>query len=423
MAAIAFISLAVIAPARGSISSFSDGRAFTDFYGRGDIAHATAMQGRRVLMAGHAKPRAVDARAAVSRLTPRGRLDRSFGRRGRVVLERWTTCCGRRGGVRAVHPMPKGRLLLAGGGLHMTAALLRADGVPVGRFGTGGIRKLRAVPGIATAEDAARLPNGKLLLAGHSHAADGSFEVLVLARLHRDGRLDRQFGTGGTVMTAFGEDLSARAYALAAQPDGKLVVAGEVESNWFVARFRPDGSPDPSFGGGDGFQPSGPILTGSAFDVALQPNGRILAAGQNLDGPGSAFGLARYLPNGTADPSFGGGDGAVRTVFIPNEGEPQDVAVDVGRSRDGRILVGGTASLGFRGGPPSRFALAIYLRNGRLDRGTFGDGMVMRHPRDPRYGSEANALAIRRRHATLVGESFRRSSHEDFTAVRFQLSD
>ena len=123
------------------------------------------------------------------------------------------------------------------------------------------------------------------------------------------GDLDPSFGVGGKVTTAFIMTLSDSRVALALQPDGKLVAAGESDRDFGLARYLSDGSLDGTFGVG------GRVVTdfGSGhFDrvaaAVVQPDGKLVAAGMALGNPaGSDFGLARYLPNGSLDATFGVG--------------------------------------------------------------------------------------------------------------------
>jgi uncharacterized delta-60 repeat protein len=127
-------------------------------------------------------------------------------------------------------------------------------------------------------------------------------------------------------------------FAMVVQPNGKIVVAGgsgrvggEASGPEFgaVVRYKRDGGLDRSFGGGDGIallQQLKPLTA-----VALQPDGKILVTAP-LGGEG---GLARLLPNGRLDPSFGAGGvlyaGASTSWF------PTSVAVGGDRT----IFVGG----------------------------------------------------------------------------------
>src|SRR5205085_5791618 len=150
-----------------------------------------------------------------------------------------------------------------------------------------------------------------------------------------DGRLDASFGSGGTMESPLSE-----ARAVAIQPNGRIVVAGATSQNRFgVARYLPDGSVDTSFGGGDGealvwFKAPPTGCFGGFNDVVLQPDARILATGVAC----GEVGVARFLPDGTPDPSFGQ-NGTVRTPVSKKGGRAEANAITL--QADGRIVVAG----------------------------------------------------------------------------------
>ena len=135
------------------------------------------------------------------------------------------------------------------------------------------------------------------------------------------GNLDPSFGNGG-IVAATAEGMGG----IAVQPDGKIVVAGTSNSEEFrLARYLPDGSSDPSFGDGGSVETQvGEWAFATA--IALQPDGKIVVAGssyQGGDGPPlirEEFTLARYNPDGSLDTSFGN-DGITNTV-IPEQQSP-----------------------------------------------------------------------------------------------------
>ena len=191
--------------------------------------------------------------------------------------------------------------------------------------------------------------------------------------------LDPSFGGDGKVSTPSGS-----AEAVAVQPDGAIVTAGNdsLGLDFQLMRHQPDGDLDPSFGGGDGIVttsfggPLGaPLSRDEAFDVALQPDGKILVAGSaQLTGTSLDFVVARYNPDGSPDTGFGGGDGFVTTDF----GSGADVANGVAVQPDGRIVLAGHAGvprgpgLGF----DNDFAVARYEPDGDLDLSFSSDGRV-----------------------------------------------
>src|SRR5262245_16776323 len=168
--------------------------------------------------------------------------------------------------------------------------------------------------------------DGKLVVVGTTYINnDFSGEDFAVARYNPDGTLDKTFGIGGKVQTDF-PGLAAVASSVVVQPDGKIVVAGGAfplftfAGDFKVARYNPDGLLDTSFGD------NGIVTTtfpeGSyAFDVALQSDGKIIAAGTVFVdfNPGESsdtdFALARYNPDGTPDATFGN-DGQISTDFF-----------------------------------------------------------------------------------------------------------
>jgi len=107
------------------------------------------------------------------------------------------------------------------------------------------------------------------------------------------GPLDPSFGGDGIVTTTIGS--YAEANGVAIQPNGKIVVAGYASSNFALARYNSNGTLDLTFGTGGVVTTTFPDGTSVANGVALQSDGRIVAAGYAVDGSGDwALGLARY---------------------------------------------------------------------------------------------------------------------------------
>ena len=146
------------------------------------------------------------------------------------------------------------------------------------------------------------------------------------------GLLDPTFGQGGKVLTTFPASTSAVAGAVAFQADDKIVVAGSSGGDFALARYNADGSLDSSFGSG-GFVTTDFGNVDTATDVTVQPGGKILAVG-NSTAPDLVFetAIARYLPSGQLDVSFGNGGKVVLGGKL---------AGHVALYPDGRILVEG----------------------------------------------------------------------------------
>ena len=212
--------------------------------------------------------------------------------------------------------------------------------------------------------------DGKLVVVGTTYQDnDFSNEDFAVARYNPDGTLDKTFGAGGKVQTDF-PGLAAVASSVVIQPDGKIVVAGGAFplftflGDFKVVRYNSNGSLDTSFG--DGGIVTTTFPEGSyAFDVALQPDGKIIAAGTVFVdfNPGESsdtdFALARYNPDGTPDGTFGTG-GQVTTDFVGNEDDAFSVLIQP----DGKIVAVGSAN------DPVKFydfAAVRYLSNGAID--------------------------------------------------------
>jgi uncharacterized delta-60 repeat protein len=170
-------------------------------------------------------------------------------------------------------------------------------------------------PWKVSAATAASVLSGLLILAAGANAADGDFETAFN-------------GTGKLIGTFGGAPIDTdEIWAEAVQPDGKLVVAGDLNANGMVARLNPNGSFDSSFGGGDGIAEfssgshSGPEIPRA---IAIQPDGKIVVVGDVLLASTNPFVVARYDSLGNLDPSFDGpgtpGNGIFRILHGTNDG-------------------------------------------------------------------------------------------------------
>lgn len=216
-----------------------------------------------------------------------------------------------------------------------------------------------------------RQSDGRIVVAGYTGVFD-----FALARYTADGALDTTFGSGGIVITHI--NLVDYAYALAIDAADRIVVAGTTFPNgtlpgedFLIARYTADGRPDTTFNGGDAANTTGRVRTDfgandRALAVAVQPDGRIVAAGYG--GRIADFALVRYLDDGRLDTSFGtAGTGLVTTVI-----KVTDHAAAMRLQPTGEIVLGGytTTSTGHD------FALARYTAAGVLDT-SFGNGGIV----------------------------------------------
>jgi uncharacterized delta-60 repeat protein len=179
--------------------------------------------------------------------------------------------------------------------------------------------------------------------------------------------LDASFGTGGKVTTDFA-GLDDGANSVAVQLNGKIVAAGDAStgdgSDFALARYNRDGTLDASFGTGGKVTTDFADSDDFATSVTILLTGKIVAAGSAFTGAVSDFALARYNGDGTLDASFGTG-GKVTTDFAGSDDFANSVAVQL----NGKIVVAGNTSAG----TGSDFALARYNSDGTLDT-SFGTG-------------------------------------------------
>ena len=232
-------------------------------------------------------------------------LDTTFGSNGHVTTPG-------NGDGRAVLIQPDGHIIVVGrravgnqGDLQFGAAGYDAAGNLDSGFGTNGIATTD-LPGFADeANDAAMFPDGGFVTVGQADPAGLANIDFGLVRYTPDGHLDPTFGTGGVVTSDLtGHDDSANAVVV--QPDGKIVVAGIAQtapgnSDLGLARYNPDGTLDSSFGHGGIVTTDLGTFDDSIADIALQPDGKIVAVGAVFE----SAALARYLPDGRLDPTFG----------------------------------------------------------------------------------------------------------------------
>ena len=294
-----------------------------------------------------------------------GTLDASFGTSGKA-----TTDFGIPAAARTLAVQADGNILVAGvavvnGGTDFALAHYDSSGTLDTSFGTGGkVTTAFDFPGnFDRVFTVVPQPDGKFVAVGST--VMNPFANFALARFNANGTLDASFGTGGIVTTGFG--VSAEATSAAVQADGKIVAAGfanlDGAHDFALVRYNSNGTLDASFGTGGkvttAFLSQG-FSEAQANSVAVQPDGRIVAAGNAMVGGAFDFALARYNSNGTLDASFGTG-GRVTTDFAGANDQAESVAVQP----DGRIIAAGAAGLFINRG--FDFALARYNSNGTLD--------------------------------------------------------
>jgi uncharacterized delta-60 repeat protein len=214
--------------------------------------------------------------------------------------------------------------------------------------------------------------NGKIVSAGGNQTSCN----VSIGRFNVDGSIDTSFGTNGfvfnSICSVFSAGNSYYSLDMVIQPDDKIVIMGLIQNNsgnaYWVARLLPDGALDPSFSA-DGYRD---LSFGTIQDrgqcINLQADGKILLGGTSGN-TGEFFTVARLLPNGDLDPSFGS-NGVVQTAFSTSQSFANCIAVQ----QDGKIILGGYTI----NAPFARdFAMIRYLADGTIDSSFGVNGKVV----------------------------------------------
>ena len=144
--------------------------------------------------------------------------------------------------------------------------------------------------------------------------------------------------------TSFGAS-DDNVHSIALQPDGKIVVAGECRSggsaDFCPARYQRDGALDPSFNGTGKLKSaiSGDDVAASA--LALQPDGKIVVAGLVPQTVATTTLSVRISQSGVLDTSFGSAGTTITPV-----GTSQDTVEPLAFNPDGKIVVAGACNNG-----------------------------------------------------------------------------
>jgi uncharacterized delta-60 repeat protein len=206
--------------------------------------------------------------------------------------------------------------------------------------------------------------DGKIVVGGYSNTTDQqgfAVTAMLTIRYNSDGSLDSSYGTTGKTLTAYENHYYSGGVTLQIQPDGKIIQSVNrlyqdvsLDGDICLIRYNPNGTFDSSFGSG-GFAvavtpPDHEIIA----DTALLPDGKILVVSSRADGTT----LTRFNNDGSLDNAFG------TSGFVVNSGVAN---VDQGGALrvqpDGKILVGGSASVG----GVENFAVTRYNADGSLD--------------------------------------------------------
>ena len=299
-----------------------------------DATDVAVMPDGKLAITGYYEPAGddTDQRTYVARLTSAGEPDPTFAGDGFATADElpgvpsddWPD---------AVAVARDGKLLVAGARNDgMYVARLNADGHLDASFSTDGIADA-IIPGyrartsalVATAAGGAVIAGAEKTTSGPLHQYYG------VARVDADGRLDPTFGTAGA--TVIQAEVADEPPAMDVTADGKVLLAAEGHvatptpcNTAATIRLTSSGSLDPTFGDGGFIQPCNPPgISTPAFAVAARPDGTVVVGGGIVDIP--AF--WQYKINGELDLAFGTdgvaavpGQGYVRDLLVQPDGKP-----------------------------------------------------------------------------------------------------
>jgi uncharacterized delta-60 repeat protein len=322
--------------ANGTVdNSFNaDGKALNEFAGYDAYAYSIAVQSDGKILMGGSVDFIGNDQFAVMRLTANGDPDNSFDGDGKLILNV-------QGLVEKIIIQPDGKILLAGtSNSKATLVRLNSDGTLDNAFGLNGIVAIN-ITEFSQGTSVALQSDGKIVFAG-GEASSGRSQVFV-ARYNADGSPDNTFDGDG-LLTPNLNSTTSLGQSLVIQPDGKIVIGGYAGSapgstsfDFLFVRFNSDGSFDNSFGtqgivkidyGNNNYD--------NLFDIALQPDGKIIGGGTTRTGA-EDYAVVRILADGTPDASFNGNG----RILLPITQNFNEVVRELALQPDGKILVTG----------------------------------------------------------------------------------
>lgn len=301
---------------------------------------------------------AVMALMLVQAFAAPGELDTTFGGTGIVKTDAGEYHEGGQGMV-----LQRDGKIVQVGDEGFTVIRLLPDGTLDTSFGGTGI--VRISRGNHYAYAVALQNDGRIVVAGVDH------DSISVARFLPDGTLDAAFGTPHPDYTGVGfttvpaADSFPRVVDCAIQSDGKIVVAGTDDDNFFAMRFHTTGTLDTTFSG-DGKVSTDLGGTDYAYAMALQPDNRILVAGSRGLATVTTLAVLRYNTDGSLDTTWNGTGQVFTPVLLHSEANSVQVLPD------GKVLVGGYTVVSARAG--GDFAVIRYHSDGSLDTSFNGTG-------------------------------------------------
>ncbi len=379
----------------------SDGKMLYNFDDKATEGRCIALKNDgKILVASNYIPKSGYTDVVIMQCESNGKLDSSFGENGLVFLHVDVLNL-----ISALKVQQDGKILISGNvrksqfdQKRSFLSRINTDGSFDHSFGDTGI-VITNYPNTTNNKAMVIRPNGKIITGA---TGNGNFNhpVYLIQTYNANGSIDESFGENGNAQYIFGEGISGfwntEMYAIALQPDGKIVCTGtsggDNEIAMALCRFNENGTVDENFG-----ENGGTIIPyygePENRDITVQPDGKIITVGdvqEFITEPGKLL-LTRILENGNLDPSFGN-NGISETVIDSIDGQ---VGQTVHLVSDNKILVTGTA------GPGTHIYLARFN----------GDNVLAANFKDVKATQENNAI-------TITWQTLNESGTKSFTVER-----
>jgi uncharacterized delta-60 repeat protein len=338
---------------------------------------------------------------AVVRLNANGTPDNGFGTGGLVGIPFDTNFNEM---AVAVVIQADGKIVVAGSvqlgsaGWDFGIVRLNTNGTTDGTYNGGKVKVgVNTSGGDDFVFDMALQADGKVVITGTTRPTPN--KDIAVVRMATNGALDFR------LTIASGGGLEDEGLAIAVQPDQHIVVAGSIAGDFVVLRLTPTVGLDASFGtGGIALTPIG-TQNDRATSVAIQGDGKIVAAGTANSGSFDEFAFARYTTAGQPDPTFDGDGKVSYDVRASNS----DILSSVLIQSDGKIIGVGTSG--------GSYVLVRLDTPGGLD-ASFGVGGKAVHNVAPTTSGARRAILLPDGKILAVGDGSGPGTF-GFTAARF----
>ena len=338
-------------------------------------------------------------------------IDASFGTSGFTIGGTQSA-----GGINAIATDSLGRIVAGGsvsngGGSFITVSRYLSNGSVDTSFGINGFTTLASLGGTYDQINALAIDSSDRIIAvGYDTFANNQGYNIVLMRFTTGGVLDTTFGTNGVVKSSIS---GASPYggilnALVIDSSGRIIVGGFTTGpyKFLLARYTSAGVLDNTFGS-SGYTTTTPGSTTDAiFSLALDGDGKILAAGESIGGGGYRFAIGRYSANGIIDTTYG------TSGFNTSTAGAQDKISSIKLDSAGRVVAGGNSLIA----GVNKFTVARYTTSGSLDTSFGTNGF---NTTTPGTDDRISSISIDSRGRILAGGRSKVSGSFKFTVARY----